>query len=218
MNTPLQTNTSRSSSASVNPFARALAEARGASHGSDNFANNPLNPHSSAAGNNGALNEFGGADSFEQQQRMIDQQKELQKKEQLRQKLHRQINPVEQTDVFNAREAQVKKEIDNLRHELKLLVQEIKEFHTEIEIAVLSNVASPGQEGKYHLTFFQKLREFILLLRNQVHSARTWMTTFQSKKKKKSRGGMLIENGGHQETKSVWDRMNNERSSLYSGG
>ena len=99
-----------------------------------------------------------------------------------------------------------------------MLSQEIADFNKEIEISIMSNVAAPGIEGKYYFNFFQKLREFIQLLRAKVHSARTWATTFNSKKKKKNgKAGLEIGGQQYEQTTTIYDRMHHERSTVYSG-
>ncbi len=201
MNNSLRPNSSTPSPQGINPFARALAEARGAQGQSTDTVTN----------NSGMDN----LDPAEQQRKL----EETQKRERLRQQLHKQVNPVEARDVFNARESQVKKEIDNIRHELKLLSQEVAAFSQEIDMTLMSNVVSPGQEGKYYLSFFQQLRAFIMLLRQKIHSARTWATTMHGKKSKKKRKGAGLEISGQQyeQTATVFDRMHHERSTVYSG-
>jgi len=185
----------------VNPFAAALAEARGdRSH--------------SASTTNGYFNESTDLDNYEEQER---KSLEKQKRERLRQQLHRQINPVETTDIFNAKQETIKKQIDDIRYELKALSQEIASFNKDIEITLMSTVASPGTEGKYYFSFFQKLREFIRLLREKIHSARTWSSAFQSKQKKRKGMGMEISGKSHEQTATVFDRMHHERSTQYSG-
>jgi len=201
MNNTLSQQTSHNQASNINPFARALAEARGGQ-----------------SSDTGIPPGFGGMDqsrnTFEQQR----EQAEKLKKERLRQQLHREVNPVEAHDVFNAREQQVKREIDNIRHELKLLIQEVQGFEKEIDMTLMSNVAQPGQDGTYYITFFQKLRAFIMLLREKVHSARTWATAFNSKKRKKSHApGLDISGQSYEQTTTVFDRAHHERSTAYSG-
>jgi hypothetical protein len=216
MNNSLQRPTSHSAPQGVNPFARALAETRGSTQSDlnmDELQNPNLNTNP-MTGQNGFLNESGM--DYEEQQRLM---KERAQKERLRQQLHRQVNPIEMQDVYSAKENQVKKEIEKIQHELKLLSKEIQDFYKEVDIAAQGNIAAPGMEGKYHLNFLQKLREWIMFLRQKISSARTWANTYNSKKsKKKSRGGILIEGQGHKETKAVWDRMGQERSNLYASG
>lgn len=199
MNNSLHSSTQRTPAPGISPFAQALESARGG-QGGDQF-------------NDGFPSMENGRNSLDEQQRMLDQQK----KERLRSQLHRQINPVEQTDIFNAKQAQVKKQIDDIRHELKLLSDEVEAFNKDVQITVMANVATPGTEGKYYFTFFQKLKEFIILLREKIHSARTWATTMSSKKKKRKGAGMEISGKSHEQTATVFDRMHHERSTVYSG-
>lgn len=178
----------------VNPFARALAEARGGT-GNDN------------------AQDFAQSPNLTQEQKTL---KEQQKTERLRQELFRKVNPVDQKDVFNARKEQIKQEIQNIRHDLKLLIQELTAFKNEISIELMSNVVDPGDQGKYHLTFYQKMREFIMLLRKKVHSTRTWAHTMSSKKSRQK--GLNFKQKGHSQTKTVWESMHHERSMARAGG
>lgn len=184
----------RTQPSGTNPFARALAEARGGA-ATDSVQD--------LTDNQGVV----------QEQKTL---KEHQKVERMRQELFRKVNPVEQKDVFNARKEQIKQEIQSIRHELNLLIQELTAFKNEISIELMSNVVDPGDQGKYHLTFYQKLREFIMLLRKKVHSTRTWAHTFSSKKSRQR--GLNFKQKGHGQTKTVWDSMHHERSMARAGG
>jgi len=202
----------------TNPFARALAETEQAT---SNQQPAPLtNPFSEA------LARTGGSFQDNQQQSPFDQQAQMKqledqrKKEALRRKLHDQVNQVNREQaIFNAREDQVRKEIEKLREELALLAKDVNKFNKEIEISIMSEVVDPGQQGKYYLNFFQQLRAFIMLLRQKIRSARTWSSQFSAKKKKKSKKpGMEIGGAQHEKTSTVYDMMHHERSSQYSGG
>lgn len=202
MNNSISKTPGGSHSANISPFARALAEAK-AGEQSNSFINSPnrlsdLNP-----------------DQMAEQQRL---QAEKLKRDRLREQLHRQINPVETTDIFNAERQRVKKEIEEIRHELKLMVEEVAAFHEEVEISIMSNVPDVGAQGKYYFSFFQKLKEVIRLLRQQIHSAHTWATAMQGKKRKKTgKNGMEIGGQQYEQTTTVFDRMHHERSTQYSG-
>jgi hypothetical protein len=155
--------------------------------------------------------------SFDQDQQQKEQAEKL-KREQLRQKLHREINPVEAHDVYNAREQQVKKEIESIRYELRMLSQEVVSFEKEVELTLSTNVAEPGQTGIYFINFFQQLRSLIQLLRQKVHSAHTWATAMSGKKKKMgNKPGMEISGKSYEQTTTVFDRMHHERSTAYAG-
>jgi hypothetical protein len=194
--------------AGVNPFARALAEARGGMT-SDQSSKNLMDSLQGSSDNSPNAQTF---DVGQEQKRLQEQQKY----DKMRADLHRKVNPVEQRDVFNARKEQIKQEINSIRQELKLLSQEISSFKQEIDQTLLSNVGDPGEDGKYYLTFYQKLREFITLLRKKVHSARTWAHTFQGKKSRQA--GLNFGQKGHKQTKTVWDSMHHERSLARAGG
>ncbi|MFZ5376703.1 MAG: DUF5660 family protein [Patescibacteria group bacterium] len=202
----------------INPFAQALAETERHSSGGVNNQNrnhDPLQETMAQAGS--SLANFNQANQFDNSELLAQQQKEMAdkaKKEQLRRKLHEQVNPVDQKAVFDAREKQVKEEIDKIRQELKMLAVEVSEFHQEIDLSLMAPVSNPGQEGKYYLNFFHQLRAFIMLLRQKIHSARTWAKQMnQKKKRKKGPGAMFMP----AETKAVHDNMHHERSSAHSG-
>lgn len=185
-----------------NLFRDALAKAGGQFPNYSDFANDPTDPN-----------------SVFDQQRYLQEQQERQKKEALRKKLHDQVNPVDTHDLFNAREQQVKQEIDQLRQELKLLFREVQDFQQEVEMTLMSEVVEPGQSGIYYFNFFHNLRSFIMMLRQKISSAKTWATQMHVKsKKKKARQGMVIGGLGHEKTSTIQDMMHHERSSQYSGG
>jgi len=203
MNTSLSQPTRHSPTQGVNPFARALAEARGGQSSEDQFAS-PKNKDYQ----NSPLN-------LDEQQL---QQAEKLKRERMRQQRYREINPIEAHDVYNAKQEQVKKEIDSIRYELRMLSKEVVAFEKDVDLTLMSNVAEPGQTGTYFITFFQQLRAWIQLLRAKVHSARTWATTFTSKKRKsKNTPGMEIGGKNYEQTATIFDMMHHERSTAYSG-
>jgi len=203
----------------VNPFAQALADSEREKSLSSLPANN-TNLFSDALSRTGGsfsdFNDSGDTTSFEDQQLAMEAQR---KKEALRRKLHDQVNPVDVTDIYNAREQQVKREIEQIRGELKMLVVEVQDFHKEVELTLMTETVGPGQEGSYYRSFFRQLRSFIMLLRQKLSSARTWATQMNSKsQKKKYRQGLAIDGAGHEKTSTVQDMMHHERSSQYSGG
>lgn len=202
----------------VNPFARALAETEQSTYSQQTQPDNK-SPFSDAlartGGQFGDLSNNVSPDFLKQQQ---EQLKKEQQREALRKKLHDQVNPVDTTALFDAREREVKKQIDQLRHELKLLVKDVAKFEKEVEVTLMTEVASPGQTGTYFINFFHQLRSFIMLLRQKVKSASTWLKTSNSKKKKKGKQpGLQIGGLSHEKTSTVQDMMHHERSSTYGG-
>jgi hypothetical protein len=209
---------------SVNPFAKALQETESSFSGGDQ-QNTESNPFSDAlARTGGQMGEYPAADNqpsgpdLEAQQRDMERK---QKREALRKKLHDQVNPVNTKDVFDARAKQVKEELEKTRRELHMLAKEIAALRIDVDIETMKEVAQPGQTGTYYVNFFQQLRKFIQLLTKQVRSARTWMQQSQAKSQKKKKGskkpGLEIGGGKSEKTKTVFDTMNNERGTAYSG-
>lgn len=203
----------------MNPFARALAEAEKPRNADDaQSQTSALNPFSEAlARTGGNLPTNSPEDQKKWQEKQLADMEAQRKKEAMRKKLHDKVNPVDMQAVYDAREKEVKKEIDALRQELKMLVRDVAQFEKEVELAVMAEVAEPGMTGKYYINFFRNLRSFIMLLRQKIKSARTWSSQFQAKQKKKKRGGLLIDGAAHEQTKTVFDMMHHERSTVYSG-
>ncbi len=218
---PFKTNNTSSNktqpNASVNPFAKALAESekRSLNSGSNSGSStSPLLDRLNAA-NEGQFNLNNSANSLfsaEQHQKQIEEEQERLKKMQMREKLHRMVNPVEQTDLFSAREERRKQEINEVRKKLKALAEEIAAFYKEVDVTLTQGVVSPGQSGTYHQNFFAKLKEFIQMLRQRVSSARTWARQAQAKKKKQRGYGLDFAN---QEAKSTHDMLHHERSNAF---
>lgn len=220
---------SKTQTPAVNPFAKALAEMENHSYGSQNPQNN--NSESSILSNalaktgNSAfgnqLDSVGNGQNFQDRSLIEKQQKELkekQKKEALRRKLHDQVNPIDQVSIFEAKEIKVKKDIERVRDELKMLILDVKKFQKDVELTLMTEIAQPGQEGTYYVNFFQQLRAFIMLLRQKVRSAQTWANQSKaySKKKKMKKGpGAMF---APQETKAVHDMMHHERSNAFNAG
>lgn len=220
----------KSSSNSTNPFARALAESEKGAYAKKGQADQ-LNANNDLGSFGEALAKTGGKvipDQLAQQspEDLLAQQeklKEEQKKKELRKKLHDQVNPVDQAEVFSATRERTKKELQEVRKELKKLALEISKFYKEVDIAVTQDVVDPGMGGGIGIkSYFQKLRAFIILLTQKVKSARTWMKQQQAKsakkKQRKVRGGIDAGGAGKsQEAKAVFDMMYHERSNAYSG-
>lgn len=216
-----KTKTSNSTkNGNINPFARALAETEKplSDRPGSSLSKDQNSLFSQALSNSGGkLDQQMSPDELQKQQ---EEAEKLRKKEILRRKLHREVNPVDMVDVFSQREKRVKQEIDQIRHELRLLLPEIHKL--DLEIAVMQDVTSPGLEGSYHITFFQQLKSLIMLLRQRVRSARTWAKQMNAKASKKKRRGKFsagidMSGKGAEQSAAVFDTMHHERSTAYSG-
>ncbi len=179
----------------MDPFTQALARSGGQSNWADQLDPSLNNPN---------------------YQKDLEKQKRLEK---MRARLHEQINPVNEHQVFAAREKQVKEEIDKLRYELQGLAKDVAAFDKEVELTLMTQVSQP-KEGKYYIAFFQKLRAFIMLLRQKIKNAKPWATMVNGKKNKKryhAGAGIVMASGGYEQTKDVFDTMHHERSVTYGG-
>jgi len=212
----IKTSNNQKYQGSVNPFARALSETEKTSGGQ--VSNTAHLPDSFSSG----LMQHQPFSTDVMRQQQAEQLKKRQAealKAKRRKELHDRINPVETKDIFSARKKQVEEQIAKLRTELKALAQEVKQFHKEIEVSLLSEVTDPGENGAYYLNFFQKLRALIMLLRQRIRSARTWATQMNTKRKKKKgkKPGLEIAGTKSEKTSTVFDMMHHERSNAYGG-
>lgn len=105
-------------------------------------------------------------------------------------------------------EMETKKQIDAIRAELKGLIASLKNLHTDVQNAVTQEVVDPGI---YHLNFYDQLRTFIHVLRQQVEDSRSWLASFHSRKKKMGYWNMFKKHG-------TTFGLSNERSIATSAG
>lgn len=214
-NTQAKKTSKSSQSAYSNPFANALSGMEQLSDSSGAQSGAPFLPNSEHFDSFGS----GVQDDWMEQQR-IEQEKQR-NREILRRKLHDKVNPTSSESIFDAREKQVKKEIDQLRYELRMLAKDVADFEKDVELTLMTEVVKPGQSGTYYINFFQKLRAFIILLRQKIKSARTWANQMSAKKSKKKgkRGSAGIQVGGSksEQTQAVFDQMHHERSNAMGG-
>lgn len=190
----------------VNPFAGSLLEneQKNSNPSPNNLSEKTTNPFANALLNSSETNYD--APSPEQIQKQQEEALLQQRKEALRKKLHDRVNPVNTYELFSAREEQSKEELNQVRKELELLITDIKGLNQDIEIVVAQDVVVPGIDGgTYYQNFFFQLRQFIMLMRQKVSSARSWAQQMQAKSKKKY--GL-----NYKKTKDVHSGMNNERN------
>lgn len=151
-------------------------------------------------------------DPFKQHEDSIRKQQH----EALRRKLHEKVNPVDTHAVYVAKEERVKKELDETRKEIKSLLMEIKTTQTHLDIEATKVIVTQGTDGTGLINFLQKFRAFVMLLKKQIRSARTWMQQAQAKQSKKKRRkgapGLEVSGQKYEQTKTVFDQMHHERS------
>lgn len=89
-------------------------------------------------------------------------------------------------------ERQTREQIQAIRQELKALASSLKSLHSEVQNAINEEPVHPGI---YHLNFYEQLKSFITVLRQQIEDSRAWLATFNSRKKKIGYWGMYKKHG-----------------------
>jgi hypothetical protein len=102
----------------------------------------------------------------------------------------------------------VRQQIEEVRQELKLLVASLKKVHQEVDKAVSE---APVDPGIYHLNFYEQLKNFLRIIRQQVEDSGVWLQAFQTRKKKMGYWGMYKKHG-------TTFGLSNERSLATSAG
>lgn len=114
---------------------------------------------------------------FDQAQKQKEQEI---RDESLRSQRHREV--ITQS-VFNQKDEQTKEEIKKIQEELKKLAEELENLGNDVQRAVGEEVVSPGS---YHISFFEKLRTFIIQLRKRVGESKNWLSISSARKQQKS--------------------------------
>ena len=114
----------------------------------------------------------------------------------------------EQSLFINQHQNEVERTINELRAEIKKLVQVTENVGEEIKQAVDQNIAEISQ---YQLNFFERIKNFIVNFRKNISEASAWVETFNHKKNKrnaywnkaKSNGTKYSESGEHSAARSA---------------
>lgn len=102
----------------------------------------------------------------------------------------------------------IKQQLDAVRAELKALSKSVQMLSLDIQKAVIETPVSPGT---YHITFYEKLRSILKMLREQIDDSRSWLTLHTERKKKMGYWGMFKKHG-------TTFGLSNERSLATSAG
>lgn len=97
--------------------------------------------------------------------------------------------------IFTAQEVNVAYEVEALRNELKKTVDELKELNSAVDEVEKAVAQTPVKAGKYHLSFFAKLRAILKLFRQQVSESRFWLEETFNKKRKRNYWAMFKKHG-----------------------
>lgn len=109
---------------------------------------------------------------------------EIQKKEEFRQRLGREFSRVRQEErlVFKQVEQKTQLQIKAIQEELKKLAESTKGLVKEVEVAAK---LEPVEPGVYHLNFFERLKQAIILFRKRIEESTSWLSLFNQRTKKK---------------------------------
>ncbi len=86
-------------------------------------------------------------------------------------KRHKEIT---ETKIFDRKEIEAKAKIEAIKDQLRLLVKDLAAMDLQLEKAIEEEIVSPGT---YHVTFFEKMRKFIIDLRKRVVESANWLAT-----------------------------------------
>lgn len=118
-----------------------------------------------------------------------------------------EVRPAEKV-VFHE-DPKIKQQLDAVRAELAALVKSMQTLNIEIQKAVAETPVSPGI---YHVTFYEKLRSVLQMLREQIDDSRSWLSlSSQRKQKRMGYWGMFKKHG-------TTFGLSNERSIATSAG
>ena len=100
------------------------------------------------------------------------------------QRLQQEVARVRQEEraVFKQKEQQAQLEVKAIQQELAKLVAVTKDLVDKIEIAAKVEPVNPGV---YHLNFFEKLRQAIIIFRKRVEESADWLALFNQRSKRK---------------------------------
>jgi len=111
--------------------------------------------------------------------------KETQEQEQYRRRLSREFFRVRQEErlVFKQEEQKTRLQIKAIQEELKKLVESTKNLVKEVEVATK---LEPVEPGVYHLNFFERLKQTIIIFRKKIEDSASWLALFNQRTKKRS--------------------------------
>lgn len=89
-------------------------------------------------------------------------------------------------------ERALKKQMEAVRQELKLLASSVKQLNFEVSKAIQDIPVNPGI---YHLNFMDRLRSVLRTLREGIEDSGTWLRLTTSRKQKKGFWGMYKKHG-----------------------
>ncbi len=88
---------------------------------------------------------------------------------------------VNEKTLFSKTEQQTKLQIQAIQEEIKKLAASTQNLAKEVQVAALQTPVNPG---RYHVNFFEKLRQTIILIKKRIEESASWLATYNGKSKK----------------------------------
>lgn len=85
--------------------------------------------------------------------------------------------------IYSRVEQETKLQVAAVLEELKKLALSTKNLAKEVEVAAHQVPVNPGS---YHLNFFEKLRETLILLKKRIDESATWLSAFNQRSKRRN--------------------------------
>jgi len=85
--------------------------------------------------------------------------------------------------IWRQEEEKVRLQIAAILEELKKLAAATKNLAKETKVA---NEQVPASPGEYHISFFEKLRQTLILIRKRVEDSASWLAAFNQRAKKRN--------------------------------
>jgi len=85
--------------------------------------------------------------------------------------------------IWIKKEEETRLQIAVILEELKKLASATKNLAKEVDVAAKQ---VPAEPGVYHLSFFEKLRQTLILLRKKVEDSATWLAAFNQRAKRRN--------------------------------
>lgn len=85
--------------------------------------------------------------------------------------------------IWTRKERETQMQIAAILEELKKLAQATENLAKEVEVAAAE---APVDPGVYHLSFFERLRETIILFKKKIEESATWLAAINQKCKKRN--------------------------------
>lgn len=85
--------------------------------------------------------------------------------------------------IYSRKDREVQLQVQALQHEILELTKAGAELSAEVEVAAFN---LPPEAGKYHINFFERLRNLIKALKSKIQESSFWLAEWNKKAQKKN--------------------------------